>query len=206
MTYPEQDAFFERFAKETDRACGVLGAALLEEYLKKIFEKRLHVPDKKLFAVQGPLGSFSAKINMAYSLGWIDADMKADLDTVRGIRNDFAHSWDHELDFKDQSISDRTHNLCSAAAFLEGITAKDNRKRFSDAVLNNVREKFSTPRWRFAIAIEFIVQLLNDLAVQNTSSYTGPSIKTESFETGMNMMMGVKFKGTATFLPSTAQR
>ncbi|MCF3628642.1 MltR family transcriptional regulator [Thalassospiraceae bacterium LMO-SO8] len=56
---------------------------------------------EKLFTGYGPLGSFSAKIDIAYALGAIPAWLQRDLHIVRDIRNEFAHSkewmhFDHE--------------------------------------------------------------------------------------------------------------
>lgn len=41
-----------------------------------------------------PLGTFSARIKMAYSLGLITRPQREDLDRLRRIRNEFAHTWE----------------------------------------------------------------------------------------------------------------
>jgi hypothetical protein len=40
-----------------------------------------------------PLGTFSARIKMAHSLGLVTKRQYADLDRLRRIRNAFAHNW-----------------------------------------------------------------------------------------------------------------
>jgi hypothetical protein len=47
---------------------------------------------EKLFTGYGPLSSFSAKIDIAYSLNLITANLRRDLHIFREIRNEFAHS------------------------------------------------------------------------------------------------------------------
>ena len=47
---------------------------------------------EKLFTGYGPLSSFSAKIDIAYSLNLITENLKGDLHILREIRNEFAHS------------------------------------------------------------------------------------------------------------------
>ena len=61
---------------------------LLTLYMPKL-SKNLH---KKLFTGYGPLSSFSARIDIAYSLDLITAVLSKDLHVIRVIRNEFAHS------------------------------------------------------------------------------------------------------------------
>ena len=46
--------------------------------------------------MERPLGTFSAKISIAYRLGLIDKDFEYALQVVRKIRNSFAHSIENE--------------------------------------------------------------------------------------------------------------
>jgi DNA-binding MltR family transcriptional regulator len=58
----------------------------------------------KIFRNPGaPLGTFSAKINIAYALGILDAEHRSQLDRIRTIRNAFAHSVSH-FDFDHPTI------------------------------------------------------------------------------------------------------
>ena len=46
----------------------------------------------QMFRPAGPLGDFGNKINLAYLMGFISKDAWKELDTIRYIRNRFAHS------------------------------------------------------------------------------------------------------------------
>jgi DNA-binding MltR family transcriptional regulator len=171
------EAFASRFSSETDRACAVLGAAFLDALLEDLCRKRLAALQDKLLHYPGPLSSLSARINLLYSLSWIDADTYSDLSVIRHIRNDFAHSFDHALDFCNQSIADRCCNLRSASAVLDGVKdcAKTN-PNWSPSVFEQMRAALDTPRWRFQLAVEAIAQLLRDLPTSAPCGYTGPNL------------------------------
>src|SRR3954469_12601040 len=80
----------------SDRALGVLRASFLEAALERYI--RAHVrPNldsdsaKRLFDFSGIVGSFGAKILLAYALNWIGKDTHHDLELIRTMRNEFAH-------------------------------------------------------------------------------------------------------------------
>lgn len=56
-----------------------------------------------LFGPDGLLGSFGAKIKMAYTFRVVDLKLRNDLDRIREIRNTFAHAWIH-IDFDTPAI------------------------------------------------------------------------------------------------------
>ena len=91
------NAFSGPFRAESDRACAVLGAALLDARLERLYDRRLRNGKEELLSSNGPLGAFSARIRVARALAWISEDVRYDLDQIRDIRNDFAHNADHEL-------------------------------------------------------------------------------------------------------------
>ena len=114
-TYEDLEDYLEIFQDETDRACAVLGAAQLDYLLAKAIEKYLprghELSDELLFKPEAPLGTFSSRISMAYALSIISKETKEYLNTIRRIRNDFAHRMEiHSFD-EDQSIVDRCKNL-----------------------------------------------------------------------------------------------
>lgn len=79
---------------ETDRGAVLMSAAFLDDKLKELIEKRL-VQDKKIsrraFDFNGPLGTFSSRIDFAYLIGVLPKNAQKDLHTIRAIRNQFAH-------------------------------------------------------------------------------------------------------------------
>ncbi|UPK45469.1 MltR family transcriptional regulator [Paenibacillus pabuli] len=98
---------------ESDRGCALLAIAFLDNILKELLRKFL-VDDSSvfnnLFAGSGGLSSFSSRIELAYLLGLISPMQRRDLNLLRKIRNDFAHSMDI-IDFENQTISNRINEL-----------------------------------------------------------------------------------------------
>ena len=81
---------------ESDRGCALIAGSITENSLEQILRTRLIPLGKEkmdeLFGFDGPLGTFSSKIKIAYAFGLIDVKIRDDLDRVREIRNTFAHS------------------------------------------------------------------------------------------------------------------
>ncbi len=84
---------------ESERAVVILAGARLDIDLEKLL-KHILIPypggTDPLFDGDRMLGTFSAKIAMAYRIGAIDADLERALQILRKIRNDFAHQLEHE--------------------------------------------------------------------------------------------------------------
>jgi DNA-binding MltR family transcriptional regulator len=98
---------------ETDRGCALLAVSFLEVELKELLKKCLiQGPgvEKNIFSYNGPLGTFSSKIEMSYFLGKISPEIRNELHLLRKIRNDFGHSPEY-LDFNNEAISDRCKAL-----------------------------------------------------------------------------------------------
>ena len=83
-------------AEESDRACIVLVVAWVDYFLKvklmNEFSKGSAKARKQLFSLNGAFATFSAKLNAAFCAGWIDSDVYHDLQTIKKLRNEFAHS------------------------------------------------------------------------------------------------------------------
>lgn len=152
-------AVFGTLKSETDRAAALLGAAYLDKYLADMFRVRLHEDaPNRLFQAHGPLGEFAGKIDLAYSLGWLSADIWADLHTIRKIRNDFAHDPNHLLSFAAESNRDRTATLRARAKWMKWLEG-----RF-DPLAMELKAKLDTPRGRFECAVaEATVFIMNAL-------------------------------------------
>ncbi|WP_224020027.1 hypothetical protein [Burkholderia vietnamiensis] len=90
-----ESEIFRLFMHESERAIVVLGVAKLdadlEEILKRVFRP---VGGKRdpLFDPGEALSSFGTKIQLAERLGVIEKDFATVLQTLRKIRNDFAHN------------------------------------------------------------------------------------------------------------------
>lgn len=87
-------SFVTEFAKESDRACVILGAARLDILLKQLIGAVL-LPSTsssdELLDGDSPLGTFSSRIQISYRLGLLDAEFIRALNLIRRIRNEFAH-------------------------------------------------------------------------------------------------------------------
>jgi hypothetical protein len=99
--------------KETDRGCCMMAGSFLEQELGELLAVKL-VGSKKfidsMLEFNGPLGSFSARIKMAYALGLICHAAMSDLDTIRKIRNEFAHKH-QSINFNTEALKKRIYNL-----------------------------------------------------------------------------------------------
>ncbi len=180
------NAFSGPFRAESDRACAVLGAALIDERLKQLFDRRLHYSNEALLLHSGVLGSFSSRISVARALTWIADDVRFDLDQLRDIRNKFAHNADHELSFADQSITDKCRTLKVAQALIDALEALANRPptRFSPQVVRAWASVFQSPRQRFEVTVEMLAQHLDELG-PTEPQYVGPDLRDELWALGM---------------------
>jgi len=85
-----------------ERACVILSAVLLDARLEIALKKvlrpsRARKPaNDEIFGANAPIGTFSSKILLAYRLGLIDNQVKSSLESIRKIRNEFAHSTEHQ--------------------------------------------------------------------------------------------------------------
>src|SRR3954465_14012986 len=67
--------------------------AALERFLRSKIRPNYSADDiRRLFEFSGILGSFGAKIIASYAFNWVGAETKHDLDIIRLLRNEFAHS------------------------------------------------------------------------------------------------------------------
>lgn len=122
--------FFNSFRDKSDRDTALSCCAFLDDTLNAMFRTTL-VDDKEhikkiMKSTEGPLGSFSARIDMAYALGWIGPKMRESLHGIRDIRNGFAHHY--KLDRFDHP--DFTEAFAALCANTVGITSDSERCMF----------------------------------------------------------------------------
>lgn len=102
------------FKNESERHIVILGCAKLEDLLLNLLERRLlESPTKNdaLFRGTGALSTFSARSEMAYRLGLISKLFLDALNSIRKVRNEFAHQFDASL--LDGGNEDRINQLVS---------------------------------------------------------------------------------------------
>lgn len=126
------------------RAAGILWPLILEKRIDQIFEAILRRDEKvknELFRPSGAMGSYGAKVQLAYLLGWLGPELHSDLITVSKIRNRFAHFIEVK-DFSDQKISAWLANLKGATLLPDIIekAKKDAEKEEEETKLIPVGE------------------------------------------------------------------
>jgi hypothetical protein len=205
---PEFDlgAFSAPFRAESDRACAVLGAALLDARLESLYERRLRNSKEELLSSNGPLGAFSARIRVARALVWISEDVRFDLDQIRSIRNEFAHNFDHELSFSNQSIADKCRTLRVAEVLIDANehAASTPHRNFSAEVIRAMGTIFQPPRQRFELTVEMLAQHLDELPA-DAAEYNGPDLRDELWALGSRVNIRVSGTITVGSAPPTAE-
>lgn len=108
--------FLDTHNAESPRGAVLVSCSYLEEQLRAVIVAFLVPGSEKNVLLEGfnaPLGSFSARIKAAHCLGLISDIERDDLDTLRKIRNEFAHN--HLINFRNQKIMDLCKNIHHAA-------------------------------------------------------------------------------------------
>jgi DNA-binding MltR family transcriptional regulator len=93
-------AVFNGMGDKSDRDVALALAAYIDDALHAMYRRLLLDEGKpngtfiqSLLKGYGPLSNLSARIDMAYALGWLGPRVRARLDTIRDVRNQFAHHY-----------------------------------------------------------------------------------------------------------------
>lgn len=108
------------FKGESDRACVILAAAMLDSALRNLLQTKFTPcpsSDMLFDGANAPLSTFSSRIDMSYRLGLLSARFCRDLHLVRKIRNDFAHNVTG-CAFTDSGVRDRVQALSNSAGYM----------------------------------------------------------------------------------------
>ena len=99
-------AFLKEFQDETDRGAALVGAALLDQKLADTLRAFMvdHRVSRDLFETTRPLGTFAARIKTAFALGLVDVHEMQEMELIRKVRNEFAHSL-HGTTFSEPEIA-----------------------------------------------------------------------------------------------------
>jgi hypothetical protein len=106
-------AFRPQLTTESDRGCALLASAYLDDLLAQLLVAHLvdsPTTSTRVVGQSGPLGAFSARIDMAFLLGLIGRGAHHDLHMIRKIRNLFAHR-PFSLAFSSPPVADRCREL-----------------------------------------------------------------------------------------------
>ena len=130
------DHFESSIIKESLRAKVILSGCYLDEALYDLLKIVLVPSEEKndvLFdGPQAPLGTFSAKIEMAYRMQLIDTNTKDSLHLIRKIRNEFAHNL-ISCDFTNAKILEFNRKLYH----INSGSMKEGRKKFEEGEVGN---------------------------------------------------------------------
>jgi DNA-binding MltR family transcriptional regulator len=161
---------FEQLEGDSDRAAGIVAAAILEKRLEQAIISTMKHCDKKMqndqFEGKGPLSTFSSKIALSYMLGLISKDAHAEFININKIRNDFAH--DLSLDtFDVASIQDRCKNLkiidrhVGPVPSLHDILDNFDEVRAEPYLgFPDFQEKLADPRFRYVMTAQLFSSML----------------------------------------------
>ena len=111
--------FSTELRKESDRGAVLIGAAHLDEALKKmlmaLIDTKMHQDLIKSYTA--PIGSFGARLNVLYGMGLITADEYKDIKLINKVRNIFAH--EIRVSFSDDRVVSHCSNLTSYRRYIE---------------------------------------------------------------------------------------
>jgi DNA-binding MltR family transcriptional regulator len=134
--------FFEACKKESDRGLALVAAEFFDAALERLLLSRFAAGLKQrpgmikpLFEGFGPLSTFSAKISACFAMELLDAWKAADLDLVRRIRNEFAHSLEPRA-FSDPKIGKMVGRL-------EGLTKLSKETEHRKILEGTIRQQFT---------------------------------------------------------------
>ena len=118
--------------KESDRGLALYATAHIDNELENILRNILVGSNQhlnELFSFNGPLGTFSSKIKLSYSLGLISKVTMNDINILRKIRNEFAHS-NQPLSFETK----KNKNLCNSLQLNVQPENSSSRIKFMNVV------------------------------------------------------------------------
>ena len=127
--------FLDNLNKESERGAVLISVSYLEQQLKEIVSTFLCEGDASERLLEGfnaPLGTLAARAAAATAMGLISTREYRELETIRKIRNQFAH--DYCTSFSDQGIADRCRNLTFLAKDYSDVVV-DARGQFTSAAV-----------------------------------------------------------------------
>ena len=130
--YDRLNLFLKSSNNETDRGRTLVVASLIEEMLEEILRNFLleNTATKNLVeSPNAPLSTLSAKALICRSLSLITKKEFKDIDTIRRIRNEFAHNI--MCSFEQQKIADLSMSLTVGMEYLDHLP-KGDKSRVED--------------------------------------------------------------------------
>lgn len=110
--FPDVIRFRDTLTPESDRGCALIAVAYIDTSLGTLLSK-CFLKDKvanDFLRSDGPLGTFSARIDAAFLLGKLSKVSRRELHLLRKIRNEFGHNPD-PITFDQPSVAARCTEL-----------------------------------------------------------------------------------------------
>lgn len=167
---PVQD-FIRDHQQESDRGYILVASVILESALEYLLRKRMRQLagiEKRnvdpLFSPSGPLSSFWAKLNLAYAMRVIPDWVYRDLEILRGIRNDSAHTY-HPFSFTEHEVEGRIRQFRSpyrAAGQNNRYVTEERFKKEMQRLSSEEWKPYSEPKLRFAMMFHYVHGFLTE--------------------------------------------
>lgn len=156
------DLVNKEIKNQSDRALVLLCAAIIDEQLEFILKTFLiedNQIQERIFDNNAPLSTFSAKNNFCFYLGLISKHKYNTINTIRKIRNKFAHEILINTFEDDASL----RGLCNNLSIPNGMYVPDVLIIKNDHIQNLDEEplKEKTLKERFILTFKYITQYLN---------------------------------------------
>jgi mannitol operon repressor len=139
--------FLPELNKESDRGRVLIACSYLHELMRRILLAFLIERDSTKRLIEGfnaPLGTLSTRTAAAYGLGLISEREFKECETLRRIRNRFAH--DVHASFDAQDIRDLAHTLTLAAPDY-GDVVVNARGRYTTAAVALIMDLTNRPAY-----------------------------------------------------------
>ena len=135
LTFGQFIDILDDLEKDGPRGAVLLGHALLESAMRDLLVSRMMPLSKReddaLFGGYGPLSTMAARISVARAFNIISKEARQNLDTIRQIRNRFAHT-DRRIDFDDPKVVALCEKLAIQTRLPKDATAR--RKLYVEMV------------------------------------------------------------------------
>lgn len=173
----KMSALRNEFKGSSDRSAAIIGGAFLEDLLEHMLryffiKNRKH--DEIFFEGNGVLGTFSSKISLTYRLGLISECEYQTLETIRAIRNRFAHELT-DLKFDEQSISAKCRNIEYPVSMItpEFAAPSENSEPFAMQAIQKASSQNSRDIFQESVMVLMNI-LIARLATLNAKKITPP--------------------------------
>jgi DNA-binding MltR family transcriptional regulator len=165
----------------SDRTAAIVIASLVETRLTNTLQAGLHHDDEiveRLFRPSGPLGSFSAKVDLARLMGAISQDAYCDLLIIKDVRNIFAHQL-KAASFEEQRVASLCRNFRLIETMVCDMEEEAPPMKDPPFIFKTTfhRRELSTPRGRYTLTGRLFVAGLDERsAKRHTSTIYDPWI------------------------------